>query len=213
MILRTLLSLIMLLALPNFSGAQESIKQKPFIYGEISGMFGTIGGVDMRVDLITPTKFCLSVGLVWGSRDPLQVPDDYSPGLLALLGNLATQGLAGTKPKEDYGTLFALAGKSFDLNRAGTIRFNPQLGFAFIERARPVFFRPIDGNGFLFQNYEIDYDRSSHLGLFISPKLEFPIAKGFGFLLNPTAQISGAFTLFGMQAGILFGRLRKRANR
>ena len=102
-------------------------------------------------------------------------------------------------------------GKIYNLNQKGTIRANVALGVGYTVIDEPENWQYIPNNATinLDENYTYDYYKYNTISLIISPKIEFPISKYFGFSVSPMAQINKDRSYCGVGLGIMLGKVRE----
>ncbi len=163
---------------------------------------GNYFGLDWTLNYVIQNTYSIKVGFTRNIRDPKSKPDDYSRGLGFL---------SFSYPFDYFSTYKVELGKIYNLNQKGTIRANLALGVGYTVIEEPENWQYIPNNATvnLDENYTYDYYKYNTISLIISPKIEFPISKYFGFSVSPMAQINKDRNYCGVGLGIMLGKVRE----
>jgi|GEM_PF-3252313 len=168
---------------------------------------GNYWGVDLQFSYIAKSQISLSSGVRWGTRKAQNLPSDYALSFGDFFMAVVTLGIDGGAPREEFTSYYALAGYAFPVGQSGLVRFNPQAGVAYTRRIEAVSFTRIQTFSSGESTYTTFFDDSYHLGIVLSPKLEFPVSNWIGFHITPVGQFSGEFNLYSIQMGLILGKL------
>lgn len=194
--------LILVLFSVSFVRAQDNIEDNYYLTSELN--LGNYYGVDLNLNYIIQNKYALKVGVSANIRDPKSQPDNYSSGLSGIIN------IFGNRPYDHFTNYKIEVGRLYSLNKKGTIRANLALGLGYTILKEPDNWQYIESSSWInfAENYSYSYRKHSTISLVISPKIEFPISKYFGFTLSPQLQINKDRTYVGIGIGTMLGKLK-----
>lgn len=194
--------LILVLFSVSFVKAQDNTEEYYYLTSELN--LGNYYGVDLNLNYIIQNKYALKVGVSANIRDPKSQPDNYSSGLSGIIN------IFGNRPYDHFTNYKIEVGRLYSLNKKGTIRANLALGLGYTILKEPENWQYIESNSWInfAENYSYSYRKHSTISLVITPKIEFPISKYFGFTLSPQLQINKDRTYVGIGIGTMLGKLK-----
>ncbi|WP_200979649.1 hypothetical protein [Echinicola sp. 20G] len=194
--------LFLLLYLVSAQSLYAQFFDNNFIYssGEIYG--GNYLGGEIALNWVYKEKHAFKFGWVANAKTPENRPEDYKIGLIDALM------LGTTKPYDLMETYQVGYGRIVPINPLGTIRANLSIGLAYSKLKKPTNWEKVQDN-FLAQNYTWEYERENHMSIVVSPKIEFPFSRYFGFTVGPILVMNKQETFVGIGAGTIMGLLRR----
>jgi len=173
---------------------------EPYIYGELGGGDGTHNTYKAALNTIFGAHNVISLSYYYSLHRAPNIPADYN-----------ANGLFGTIWPEQTVSAFGLSyGYAFFLN-SPLIRFIIKGGLAAGKVQTPVNFVLVYSGGW-GSGYSYSIEKQFILGIVFDPSVEFPLGRGFGFSVGPYANINPIKPVFGLDAGIIFGKVRGRRN-
>ena len=181
--------------------AQEGVKYDPhglFIYGDIGGGGGTHGSFNMTMNVIDKKDNVFSLGYCLSSHRDRARPGDFAPGLLSFY-------------PQQYISMFNLMyGKVFFLSPSKDrllLRGGISLGVA----NTPDNYEP--SGSWLGSNYTYGDKRQFCAGIVLNPTIELPVGSKVGFSFGVYANINYVSPVLGLEATMLFGKVRNKTPR
>jgi hypothetical protein len=197
--------LLLTLFIGSFStiNAQFGANHAIYYSGELG--YGSHLGIDVNLNYVYHEKYAVKIGYSGNVTKPTSLPSDYSLGLTRAFS------FGFEYPYDQLENVQITVGRIYKLNPKGTIRFNLSAGLGYSIITEPENWERItDNNVILSENYTWNYRKHNTVSLIINPKIEFPIARHFGFTLSPMLQINKDTTYIGIGVGTMFGLLRKK---
>lgn len=194
--------LLFLILASSLAKAQDKTEDTYYVTSELN--LGNYIGVDLNYNYIIQNKYALKVGVSANIRDPKSQPDNYSSGLTGLFN------IFGNRPYDHFTNYKIEVGRLYNLNKKGTIRANLAVGLGYAVIKEPENWQYIESTSWinLSENYSYSYRKKNTISFIISPKIEFPISKYFGFTVSPQLQINKERTYVGVGIGTMIGKLR-----
>lgn len=182
--------------------AQDTLNDPFYMAGEIN--WGNLVGINMNVNYITEGKYSFQVGFSAHFKKGKDRPNDYHAGL----GSQS----AGLESFENVRNVQFLAGKTYSLNKQGTIRINLSGGIGYSVIYTPVNWKPVVSNAlFNFgRNYTFDIYQYATMSIIINPKIEFPFTDFIGFSISPIMVLNKDYVFMGIGLGGMIGKLRRK---
>ena len=181
----------------NLSSAQEVEKHLIYYSNEIN--MGNYIGYGVDINYIYNEKYSAKFGVVGNIRRSTNEPSDYRTGFLGFL----------VGPYETVGSVNLQVGKIYYLNSKRNTRLNAAVGIGY-STVQLVENWESDYGGSFDSNYSYDIVRTDVGSLIISPKLEFPLGRIFGFTISPTAVINNKSSYYGIGLGYMVGLIRSK---
>ncbi|AGC77022.1 hypothetical protein LX97_01764 [Nonlabens dokdonensis] len=160
-------------------------------YKVAAGLIGTY---------VLKNEYSLSIGVKGFLRDSGNTPDDYSRGS----GFSSLFDFAGRF--DEIVSFNAMAGRIYNLNNSGTIRFHGTAGLGYTVYNRPTNFVFVPGES--GPNYAFSNHQYGTISLIISPKIEFPFSKYFGMTLTPSIHLNKDDVFYSIGFGYMLGKLK-----
>lgn len=178
--------------------------QSLFLYGELGGGGGTHSGVKAALNGVINTKHIITVNYSFYDKNAGNTPSDYEAPF-TILGD-GMPGIGVSMIALSYGRMINLP--------TPYIRFALKGGIGIGTVEYPGNFRPRPvPTGFLTfsrQNYDFDYITERNISIVLNPSVEFPLTRHFGFNIGLYSNINKRSSVFGIEGGVLFGKVRGR---
>lgn len=191
---KTIITLIILFVGSVKLQAQFFKNKALYVSGELEG--GNYLGGNLNVNYILHNNYSFKLGMALYLKDPQNIPKDFSP--VFMFG-----------PIEIITNYQMLAGKIFKFKKSGKTRLNLLAGFGYTTLVEYMNWErssgPLKDGSF---HYDYNYNKHGTISFIINPKIEFPIAKIFGFTISPNLSINKNRTTLGLGVGMMFGKTR-----
>lgn len=194
--------LLLIVLASSLANAQDEVADRYYVSSELN--VGNYIGVDLNYNYIIHNKYALKVGVSANIRSPKSQPDNYSSGLTGIIN------VFGNRPYDHFTNYKIEVGRLYNLNKKGTIRANLAVGLGYTILKEPENWQYIESSSWInfAENYSYSYQKKNTISFIISPKIEFPISKYFGFTVSPQVQINKERTYVGVGIGTMIGKLR-----
>ena len=177
------------------------------LYAAVEGGGGTHSTIKGSLNAGWNDRHSIAIGIAWQYQDSRSAPSDY-------LDHVHEPFFGGTHVPVDYLYVYSLTyGYVKPLTRRpDLLRLNLRAGLAYCTTE-------IAGNYQLYYSqggwlsssgyfYQYDLAQSNSFGIVLAPSLEFTPSLGFGLTTGLFSCINGKQSSFGVNAGILFGKVR-----
>lgn len=181
----------------------EKAKVDHFGYGSVEIRIGTYNGVGCGFNYVYNEEFSLRLEMVVGLKRAENTPSDYSTGL-----NFA--------PRDGLFGVQLLGGMIFDLSGNGKVRMNFQVGGGYYGHSETTNWEKNSVSGvsnLLYENYNYEQVHTNFVGFVLAPRFEFAFIPFFGVTFTPTMMLSKHLNYFGVQIGIMGGKIRRKTKR
>ncbi|RYD58955.1 MAG: hypothetical protein EOP56_01625 [Sphingobacteriales bacterium] len=175
-----------------------------FLYGELGGGGGTHSGVKAELNGIINSKHIISLSYAFYDKTAGSTPADFEEPFTVIGSGMP--GIGVSMAALCYGRMINLPTPYVRLALKGGLALGT---IQYPDNFRP---RPVSKGMFSFsnQNYDFDYVVEDHLGIVLNPSVEFPLTRHFGFNVGLYSNINRRSSVFALEGGILFGKLRNR---
>jgi len=165
------------------------------------GGFGSHGMGMSSLDFISTSDFFFSAGYLGQIKKSPNVPSNYRSGLIVF-------DFGGGIPRQ-MTNMFALSfGKVFS-SPSPRCRYVLSGGIGLGRFKEPVNFFPVNSGFFdLGSNYTYSYEKTTVVGLLLTPRIEFPLARWFGLSVGALANINIQDSGFALSLAMHLGHLR-----
>ena len=216
---------IILLGMAIESKAQFSDNQETFVYGELGGGFGDFSAARGALNVIYGKSSIITIGGNHFSRIAPGQPSDF-------------RSVMGRNLYQTFNSTDLMYGKLINCNNP-KVRFILRGGISVGTFSNPTNFAYQPGTSGSFNgnligpltyalgpigllagilastggtsaSYSYTTDKQSTAGLVFHPTIEFPLSGGFGFSAGAYGNINSNQNIFGVDANIIFGKIRSR---
>ncbi len=184
------------------SYAQINPGKGPFIYGEIGVGIGNFEfGEIIALNIIFGHNNIITLGACGNLRNPVGMPSDYT--------YTSNNGFRLFNPRpNDYPVQYMIArglmyGKVL-YTGSPNVRFILKGGLTYVKEQSYINFKYSGGN----PNYTCTKEDKSVIGFVVNPTLELPLSRHFGFNISLYGNINSAASVFSINGGMIFGKLR-----
>ncbi len=186
----------------SWTNAQDKIKDNFYLTSDLN--LGNYIGIEYNLNYVIQNKYAFKIGFSGNIRKPVSQPDNYSSSLLEVFSSF------GNRPYDHFLNYKVEIGRIYNLNKKGTIRANLAFGLGYTLIKEPENWQYSDNSSWinLTENYTYSYNRHQTISLVLSPKIEFPISKYFGFSVSPQMQFNKDRTYVGIGVGTMIGKLK-----
>ena len=195
---------LLLIFILTVSNTTAQFGQNHAIYLSNELNVGNYLGTDMGINYVYKEKYSFKFSYTGSIRKSYKIPDDYFSGLVRL------SLLFFNGPYDEINTYKIEAGKIYKFNKKGTIRLNLALGIGYSTIREPENWKKVNPSGLVDENYTYEYQSFNNISFTLSPKIEFPVSRIYGFTVSPMLQVSGKRTYYGFGFGSMLGLLRKK---
>lgn len=181
----------------------EKAKVDHFGYGSVEFRIANFSGIGCGFNYVYNEEFSLRVDMVFGFKRAQNVPSDYSAGL-------------NFTPRDGLYGIQLLGGMIFDLSGNGKVRMNFQVGGGYYNHSEVTNWEKnsVSGlDGLFNDNYDYEVIRTKLVGFILAPRFEFAFIPSFGISFTPTIMISKQINYYGIQIGIMGGKIRRKTKR
>lgn len=184
------------------SASAQEVEEHLFYYSNELNI-GNFVGFNGDLNYIYNENISAKIGVVVNVRRSPDEPADYTPGLFGVL----TLGLADAY--EVMQGVNLQVGKIYYLNSKHNTRVNAAIGIGFTSM-HTIENWQYNTNSSLGSNYSYDLVKKNVVSVIISPKLEIPLGRVFGFTVSPTAIINSESNYYGIGLGYMIGIIRSK---
>ncbi len=212
----SLLAIVMVfLSIANTAISQDTLKKGPFIYAEMGGGGGNFQSWHCSLNGIFAHHQTITAGFYYGTRKATNLPADFKPA--------DNDGWFGVQkdpvPRQMLSMFGLMYGKAFKAGE-GDARFILRGGLSFGTYWSQSDFAPTKVITFIApyngpylshtSNYIWKEKRKLVSGLILNPSLELPGSRIFGFSAGLYGNINAGASSVGIEANIIFGKLRNK---
>ena len=195
--MKTLIAFLPFLLNVPFLKAQERNLSQLYLSNEV--LINERSGIELKAVLSKDYTFQYHLGYSLRRKVSLGRPDGFRQG-----------GILSPEPLDELSSIELGISRILELNRKGTIRLNLSVsgGVGFLTELTNWQDAGNPGCFCFTPTHTYDEVKSTTVGVFLSPKLEIPVAKHFGFVFGPGFVANTKYSTTEFRAGILVGILR-----